>query len=267
MSKILKKIKLPKKNSFEEMKLFFKKKNIFINENWKYEPRKKYKKSNETYGPEIEDLYRVYQIIYLNKRTTILEFGTGWTSLIIARALHDLKKKYLYQASKLRRNNLYELFVIDDFKKYLDISKNRISKIDELKNLKIHWKYSPVNMELYNGQISMTYKYLHLCNPDFIYIDGPDQFKVKGKIKGFTANHGDMMPMVNDILKFENYLNPGTIILVDGRAANTYFLKNNFRRNWLYHFDEENNQHFFYLDDPPFGEINKELLTFYKKND
>ena len=74
-----------------------------------------------------------------------------------------------------------------------------------------------------------------------------------------------MMPMVNDILKFENFLNPGTIILTDGRAANAYFLKNNFKRNWLYYFDEYQDQHLFYLNDEPVGSINKEILDFYKK--
>ena len=34
-----------------------------------------------------------------------------------------------------------------------------------------------------------------------------------------------MMPMQCDILKIEYYLIPGTIIIADGRAANSKFLK------------------------------------------
>ena len=264
-NKIFKRIKFPKKTSFKEMSLFFKKKKILIDPNFRYEPKKVYKIQKEIYGPEIEDLYRIYKLVYLNKRTTVLEFGTGWSTLVLTRALSDLKQKYLSQALKLRRNNLFELFVIDDFKKYIGVSRKRISKYKELKNLKIHWKHSPVVMEVYNGQISMSYKSMHLCNPDFIYLDGPDQFNLKGNVQNFTANHKDMMPMVNDILKFENYLVPGTIILTDGRAANAYFLKNNFRRNWLYYYDRGHDQHIFYLDDVSLGQINNELLTFYKK--
>jgi len=265
MNKIFNKIKIPKKASLEKMRSFLKERNVSIDTNWKYEPRKKYKPSKETYLPEIEDLYRIYNLIYLNKRTTVLEFGTGWSSLVITRALRDLKIKFLNHAKNLRRNNLFELFVIDDSKKYLNISKKRISDFKDLKIIKTHWKCSDVIMEKYNGQFSMSYKNLHLCNPDFIYLDGPDQFKAKGKIQNFTINHQDMMPMVNDILKFENFLNPGTIILTDGRAANAYFLKNNFKRKWLYYFDEYQDQHLFYLDDEPFGSINNEILNFYKK--
>ena len=34
------------------------------------------------YKPELEDLYRLFKMIILNKRTTVLEFGCGWSSLI-----------------------------------------------------------------------------------------------------------------------------------------------------------------------------------------
>lgn len=265
MENIFKKIKLPKKKSFEEMQLFFKQRKINISKNYKYS-RENVKVDNKTYGPEIEDLYRLYNLVFLNKRTTVLEFGTGWSSLVLARALRDLKKKYDPKISKLRRKNLFELFVIDDVKKYINFSKIRIKKHKDLEEIKIHWRYSPIIMENYNGQVSTTYKKLHLCNPDFIYIDGPDLFsKIKNKIQNFSNQHEDMMPMINDVLKFENFLIPGTIIVTDGRAANAYFLKNNFKRNWLYYFDTKHDQHFFYLDDKPFGQINKNMIKFYKK--
>ena len=93
-------------------------------------------KDNKVYGPEIEDLYRLYNFIFLNKRTTLLEFGTGWSSLILARALFDLKEKYYKSALNLRRGNLFELFIVDNFKKYLNISKKRIeqNKYTNIKN-------------------------------------------------------------------------------------------------------------------------------------
>ena len=47
---------------------------------------------NKPYKPELFDLYRLYQFIILNKRTTILEFGTGWSSLIFSIALNELKR-------------------------------------------------------------------------------------------------------------------------------------------------------------------------------
>ena len=73
-----------------------------------------------------------------------------------------------------------------------------------------------------------------------------------------------MMPMVSDILKFEYYLVPGTIIISDGRRANSLFLKNNFQRNWLYYYDKMNDQNIFYLNDTSLGPINDEILKFYR---
>ena len=39
-----------------------------------------------------------------NKRTTVMEFGSGWSSLIMALALSELKKVFK-EILKLRRNN------------------------------------------------------------------------------------------------------------------------------------------------------------------
>ena len=74
--------------------------------------------SSKPYMPNLIDLLSLYEIIVRNKRTTILEFGSGWSTLIFAIALSDLKKKYSKQIKKLRRNNpssreqLSRLFVV-----------------------------------------------------------------------------------------------------------------------------------------------------------
>ena len=57
-----------------------------------------------------------------------------------------------------------------------------------------------------------------LINPDFIYIDGPDQFEVKKNINNFTVNSKSMMPMLSDVLKYEHFLTPGTISDVSWNA-------------------------------------------------
>ena len=67
------------------------------------------------------------------------------------------------------------------------------------------------------------------------------------------------------ILKFEYFLIPGTIIISDGRAANVKFLKDFFRRNWIYKYDKKSDQHFFYLNDKSLGKHNDKLLKFYNK--
>ena len=224
---------------------------------------------NEPFVPELDDLYNLYQYVLINKRTTILEFGSGWSSLIFSLALNELANKFSNEVKKLRRNNPFELFVIENEKKYLDITKNRILKFNKylkIKNpVKINYILTDVEMTTFKNRICTQYKKLPLCNPDFIYLDGPDQFKVKKDINGISTRHKDMMPMVCDILKFEYFYTPGTIIVCDGRSANAKFLKDHFKRNWKYINDQKNDQHLFWLVDPILGKFNKLQLEFYNK--
>ncbi len=220
---------------------------------------------NEPYKPELDDLYRLYQLIKINKRTTILEFGCGWSSLIFSLALSELKRKYKIQ--NLRRNNPFELFIVDNEKKYLKLTKTKILKNWKKLNLSNtnHFLYSEVNMTLFNGRISTEYKKLPVCSPDFIYLDGPDQFKIKGNVNGINLNHNDMLPIACDLIKIEYLLTPGTMIVVDGRTANARFLKDHFLRKWFYKYYEEYDQHIFYLNEKPLGKFNKKQLEFYKR--
>ena len=128
---------------------------------------------NKPYLPELDDLYNLYQYVLINKRTTILEFGSGWSSLIFSLALNELKNKFSNEVKKLRRNNPFELFVIENEKKYIDITKNRILKFNKYLKIKkpINVKYflSDVEMTTFKDRICTQYKKLPLCNPDFIY--------------------------------------------------------------------------------------------------
>ena len=72
------------------------------------------------------------------------------------------------------------------------------------------------------------------------------------------------MPMSADILMYEFFLIPGTIIIIDGRAANANFLKKMFKRNWLYKYNKIIDQHYFILSDDSFGMHNDKLISFWK---
>ena len=224
---------------------------------------------NEPYIPELDDLYNLYQYILINKRTTILEFGSGWSTLIFSLALNELSNKFSNEVKQLRRNNPFELFVIENEKKYLNITKNRILKFNKYlkikKPIKIKYFLSDVEMTTFENRICTEYRKLPLCNPDFIYLDGPDQFNVKKDINGISLRHKDMMPMVSDILKFEHFYTSDTIIVCDGRAANANFLKDHFKKKWKYINDKKKDQHLFWLVDSVLGKHNKLQLEFYNK--
>lgn len=119
-------------------------------------------------------------------------------------------------------------------------------------------------MSQFENRICTEYSKIPVCNPDFIYLDGPDQFNIIKKINNFSTANKDLIPMSADILKIEFYLIPGTIVLVDGRAGNVEFLKKFFKRKWIYLYIREIDQHIFLLDEPSWGLKNSKLLKFYK---
>jgi len=250
-------------NLLRELNIGFSQK--FLN----HKPAKKLEVRDKSYDPVFKELFFLHNLVTLNRRLTILEFGSGWSSLFLYHALKKNKKKYENQTRTLRGNNKFEIFVLENEKKYLNISRNRVNKFNKYlkikKPIKITYCYSEVEMTLFNNRIATQYKKLPLCNHDFIYLDGPGQFNIKKDVNGISTRHNDMMPMVCDILKFEYFFTPGSIIVCDGRAANAKFLKDNFKRKWKYVDDKKNDQHIFWLDDPTLGKYNKLQIDFYKK--
>jgi len=212
------------------------------------------------YRPELIDLYRLHKFVTDNKRTTVIEFGVGWSTLVIAHALSLNKQKYREQVKELRRNNPFEVHSVDNEQHFIDIALERIPA--ELSPL-VHITYAQVSMVCFQGRYATEYETLPLVNPDFIYLDGPDQFNITKDIAGFSTAHKDMMPMSCDILKFEHFLTPGTFIVVDGRAANARYLHANLQRGWAYTYDSKYDQHLFLLDEEPLGKYNRKQLEFY----
>ena len=275
------KIKFPKKISENKIKDFFvkqglgyliSKKSYFI-DGYKVslkdvKDKKKDRKgkfdiriTKNPHPPEIKDLYRLYQFIILNKRTTVLEFGCGHSSLVITKALEENKKNFS-QKPFTRCIFPYHLFIVDNEKKYLNLTKKKIT--EKFNHANVKYFFSDVQMTNYKGSFASEYKKLPQVNPDFIYLDAPSQFSVKKTVNNFTLAKRDMMPMSCDILKFENFLLPGTIILIDGRTINARYLMNNFKRKWKHYFNGESDQTVFVLDEKPLGPFNKEQIKFYR---
>lgn len=265
MNFIKKKIKFPKKIDHNKLINYFKKYDLnqIVSAAKNINNKKQNElKISETYPPDLYDLYRLHQFIILNKRLTVLEFGTGWSSIILNHALKINKKNYFNLSKNLRKSNKFELHILDNEKNYLDLSKKRVSRYFKKTDMPVFY-HSKCKMVLYNGQLATEYNSLPHINPDFIYLDGPDQFKIGNKLFGINTGHTDYMPMSCDIIKFENFLVPGTIIIVDGRTANSRFLINNFKRNWDYYFDDISDQNIFFLNEKNFGEISKKQINFY----
>jgi len=214
-------------------------------------------KNNEPLPPEFDDLIRLHFIIKKRKATTVLEYGVGYSSIVLADAI--FKNSQDNSIPKIRCSNLFELHSVDTSKEYINITKKRIPK--RLSSI-INFHFSNVTMSEFNGRICTLFDSNPNISPDIIYVDGPDQFSPTGDIRGISTRHSDRMPMVADILSMEHFLCPGTLIIFDGRTANARFVKSNLQRNWSYLYVEEFDQHFFELLETPLGEHNKKKIDY-----
>ena len=209
-----------------------------------------------SYPPVFRDLYSLYEIIRKAKIISVLEFGCGWSTLVIALALKENSDLYAdYVSEKIRHPNPFKALIIDTSAKFLNIASKRIPT-ELLGFLEFH--KSKCQMTVVRDQVAHLYSDIPPWTADFVYLDGPDCDHVDGNVNGMTVNFGDEakpygLPMGADLIRLEPYFWPGTKILIDGRGANSYFLKHNFNRNWIYSYDDRQDQHHFELVEEPWG--------------
>ena len=263
-------IKKLNKINIKNSKKFFKRKKLFFelikNNNIKKkiddtnssQVRKKIKKK---LSPNIQQLYFVFNLITIFRRVTVLEFGVGWSTIAISNALLENKKRYSSKIKNLRFNDPFHLFSVDNYKKFIRQTKNKLNK--QQANV-TSFCFSRVKTVEFEKRICTEYEKLPKINPDFIFIDGPSQFNVVGKVNNINTAHPDLAPMSSDIIKIEPFLKPGTFLLIDGRTLNAIFLKNFLYRNWNYKYFEKYDLHLFFLNGPILGRLNEKQLKFYK---
>ena len=217
------------------------------------------------YPPVMEDLYSLYKIIRESRIVSVLEFGCGWSTLVITKALKENYELYNEEVSQtIRHPNPFQVMSVDTSEHFIDVARKRIpSTWSQF----VHFQQSACKMTTIRDQICSLYDDIPPWTADLIYIDGPDCDHVIGSVNGFHLDFGDEskkygLPMGADCILLEPFFWPGTRILTDGRGANAYFLKSNFRRNWDYYYDEPLDQHSFYLNELPWGGISEKLMQF-----
>ncbi len=212
------------------------------------------------FPPELDDLTRLHFLVRSRKVTTILEFGVGKSTLVFADAIQKNKEEFEeYVKANLRRSNPFEVHSIDSFQSWINKCKQDFSQ--ELSDF-VHFHFSEVDMTTFNGRVCTMYKKLPNICPDLIFLDAPDQFNIIGEIRGISTAQPDRLPMSADILLFEPFLLPGTLIVADGRTANARFLKNNLQNNWEYIYYAKEDMHTFELIERPLGKLNEKQLRF-----
>jgi hypothetical protein len=216
--------------------------------------------NSNLYEPELDDLWFLYRLIKDKCVTSILEYGSGWSTYAMGIALHENFLDFgLEHTQTIRHPNPFKLMTIDASNKYQEIAMNRIS--DEVKKNILPIKSTPVLTTL-DGAICHKFELIPNFAPDLIYLDGPDHNQVMGNLEGFEYNESFTQPMGCDLLMIEPFLWPETILVTDGRTANARFLASRFKRDWQIMHDPFGDRTMFRLNESPLGLISEEHINF-----
>lgn len=181
-------------------------------------------------APDYGDLRFLYQQVREQRPTVILEFGIGYSSMVIAFALHqNYQEELRLKGQHARRGKLYS---VDNSEEWIANTRRKIpSYLDPYLDI----RYSAVDLVLLEGKPCHMYRDLPNILPQLVYIDAPDPGTVSGTLRGLTYQTEEGVPraaMAADLLLYERSLALGTRVIVDGRQENTEFLRRHLERRW-----------------------------------
>lgn len=210
---------------------------------------------NIPFPPQSEDLVRIHKLIRSRKSFTALEFGLGYSTIIMADAMMKNEQEFnaLNEKPELRNRFLFQIFAVDADQEWINHAQE---KFPEHLKKHVHFHHSEISIGTFNERMCHFYDNLPDIVPDFIYLDGPSPKNVKGKINGMSFQCDERTVMSGDLLLMEPIFLPGTFILVDGRTNNVRFLAKNFQRNFDMNWDKEGDVTTFELNEERLGKYN-----------
>jgi hypothetical protein len=212
----------------------------------------------DLYKPELDDLFFLYGFVREKAVTSILEFGSGWSTAVLSLALYENLQSFGTKHQELVRHpNPFRLLTIDASVTFQKAALDRLPAelipiVDAVCSMPI------VNDDL--GVISHRFDQLPNFTADLVYLDGPDHDQVKGEIRGFSYDDSFTQPMGSDLLYLEPFFWPESYIITDGRTANARFLEMRLKRNWQVLHDPFGDRTFFRLAEPALGVVSKEHI-------
>jgi len=221
-------------------------------------------RSTVAFPPDVKDLVFLHQTVRKRKCFTVLEFGLGFSTFIMADALLKNRREFEALAEKpfIRCQTMFQLHTIDSEQRWITECQNRLSQFPEISGV-VKFHFSEISSTTFNGRICHLYDKLPNIVPDFIYLDAPGTDSVKGAVNGMDfAQCSDRTVMSADLCLMEPTLLPGCFIVVDGRTNNARFIKNNFQRDWLYTWHVERSISTFELKEDPLGNLNNNMLKY-----
>ncbi|HJQ55511.1 MAG TPA: hypothetical protein VJ890_01305 [Vineibacter sp.] len=193
--------------------------------------------------PVLYDLHNLHRLVRSRRPRTILEFGVGFSTIVLAHAL-DMNLRERPDAGRRKEKGAAPpppgVWSIDANAGWIENARGKVPH--SLRGL-VTLHHSDVRAVELAGQLCHRYTRLPNIVPDFVYLDGPDPADVKGEIEGlaFTLEHGGPRQVAAaDIVLMEPSLRRGFFLVLDARYTNMHFLRHNLRRRYRIRVDRVN---------------------------
>jgi hypothetical protein len=193
----------------------------------------------EEFPPNFYDLYFLHRTIRTRRPKVILEFGLGFSTIVMSHALYQNDQDLIRAGKPLGQKS--KLFSIDTNKKWIENTGKKLE--DPLKEY-VELIQSDSEISIWEGELCHFYNQLPDIVPHFVYLDGPSPAEIKGSIRGirFPKSTGPNRSVVAaDLLLYESTVKPSFYIVVDGRYQNVQFLKRHLKRRYRFKRDKFHN--------------------------
>jgi hypothetical protein len=213
----------------------------------------------EIFEPDCPDLCRLHAIVRRRKVLTVLEFGSGVSTKVIAHALSLNQQQYEKDISLIRRQSPFKIYSVEAEREYADTT---------LRNSGVFKKYIEMHVSSacqtsFNGRVCGRYENLPSVCPDLIYIDGPSPYSYNNSLDAYISMaHPDITNITCDLLMMEQFLLPGTFVIFDGMTSNSRFNRQHLYRDWISVEDTEMDYTMLVLDEEPIGLHHKNQINF-----
>lgn len=202
--------------------------------------------------PVYEDLARLHVVVRERKIVNVLEFGVGFSTLVMADALLKNLREHraISEGTGIRHSMVFELHAVDTSPEWIARTEATIpSRLREI----VHLSQSDAVAGRFQGRACHYYEKLPDIVPHLIYLDGPDPKDVSGDLGGLSWACPDRVVTAGDVLRMEPQLLPGTVLISDGRTANARFLAAHLYRSWKVEHSYAADITVLELEEPPLG--------------
>ena len=208
------------------------------------------------------DLVRLRLLVNSLGCLKILEFGCGYSTVVLAEALQKNRMRAdLRSIVELsRQEKPFHVHSVDASRHFIRHTK-RMLRSQRLTNATLSFSSCRAAQFAESGGACSQFDQIPNITPDLIYIDGPALHQVKGSVNGLTFDLHSRSPVASDLVVLEPLLRPGVVVVLDGQTATVRALLNHLKRTWGYVYCSKTDGHYLELMESPLGPAHAEVLS------